>query len=270
MKSRFTYRLFWLVLLMTACEDPSDHAMQTQLLNTLVVEAVLTNEVTNHRVRLTRPVRTPAEAPQAISGALVQITESAGPTVTLTEQPSGSGIYRTPLARAVFGKVYTLRIVHQGKEYLAQDSSQPVDALPSLGFEAAPSGNFAYRLREPAQGNSANYIEHAISWQNTPSCSTAGNCIGLLTYYDLKNLDVNAQFKPGQTEFTFPSGSTIIRRKYSASNAYKAFLRSMLSETEWRGGVFDVERGNTTTNLSNGAIGFFAVTTVVSDTTVVK
>ena len=61
----------------------------------------------------------------------------------------------------------------------------------------------------------------------------------------------------------------ISRKKFSASPAYKAFLRGVLSETEWRGGVFDVERANAPTNLSEGAIGFFAVSTVVSDTTVV-
>ena len=43
----------------------------------------------------------------------------------------------------------------------------------------------------------------------------------------------------------------------------------MLSETEWRGAVFDVHRADVTTNLSNGAIGFFAVSTIVSDTTVI-
>jgi hypothetical protein len=44
----------------------------------------------------------------------------------------------------------------------------------------------------------------------------------------------------------------------------------MLSETEWRGGVFDVQRANVSTNLSEGAIGFFASCTIVTDTTVVK
>ncbi|MBE9509733.1 MAG: hypothetical protein IMY71_02550, partial [Bacteroidetes bacterium] len=44
---------------------------------------------------------------------------------------------------------------------------------------------------------------------------------------------------------------------------------TMLSETEWKGGVFDVLPGNVYTNLSEGAVGFFAVSTVVSDSTVV-
>jgi hypothetical protein len=43
----------------------------------------------------------------------------------------------------------------------------------------------------------------------------------------------------------------------------------VLSETEWRGGAFDVQRENVPTNLSKGAIGFFAVSTVLSDTTII-
>jgi hypothetical protein len=37
-------------------------------------------------------------------------------------------------------------------------------------------------------------------------------------------------------------------------------------ETEWSGGLFDVQPGNVTTNLTNGALGYFAVCMIVSDT----
>ncbi|HEY0772396.1 MAG TPA: hypothetical protein VGD31_18880, partial [Sphingobacteriaceae bacterium] len=69
-----------------------------------------------------------------------------------------------------------------------------------------------------------------------------------------------------KTDFIFPSRSTVIRRKFSVSDRYRAYLRSMLSETEWRGSVFDVQRDNAPTNFTPGAIGFFAVSTVVADT----
>jgi hypothetical protein len=77
---------------------------------------------------------------------------------------------------------------------------------------------------------------------------------------------VNEIFKPAKEDFSFPVNSVVIRKKYSVSPAYRAFLRSVLSETEWRGGLFDVDRANATTNLSAGAVGFFAVTTVLTDT----
>ncbi|MEQ8425482.1 MAG: hypothetical protein RIA63_12280, partial [Cyclobacteriaceae bacterium] len=68
---------------------------------------------------------------------------------------------------------------------------------------------------------------------------------------------------------TFPENAVVIRKKFSVSPGYQSFLRSILSETEWRGGVFDVQRANAATNLTEGAIGYFAVSTVVTDTTIV-
>jgi hypothetical protein len=88
-------------------------------------------------------------------------------------------------------------------------------------------------------------------------------------YYDLKAIDVSEIYKPGKADFNFPLNTIVIRKRYSVSPSYKAFLRAVLSETEWRGGVFDAQRADVPTNLSQGAIGFFAVSTVVSDTTII-
>jgi hypothetical protein len=95
-------------------------------------------------------------------------------------------------------------------------------------------------------------------------------CDSRVVFYDLKTVDVHEAFKPDQEVVYFPRNSIVIRRKYSVSPRYKGFLRSMLSETRWRGGAFDVQRENVSTNLSAGAVGFFAVCSVVADTTVVQ
>jgi pullulanase len=43
------------------------------------------------------------------------------------------------------------------------------------------------------------------------------------------------------------------------------FARSLLMETEWRGGSFDVLYGNVPSNVSNGGLGFFSVSAELSD-----
>jgi len=43
-----------------------------------------------------------------------------------------------------------------------------------------------------------------------------------------------------------------------------------MMETEWQGGWFDVKRGNVKTNMSEGAVGYFLVSTVVTDTTYIE
>ena len=59
-------------------------------------------------------------------------------------------------------------------------------------------------------------------------------------------------------------------KKYSLSPEHEKFIRSMLIETSWNGGSFDTEEDNVYTNLSKGALGFFAVSIVLSDTVIVE
>ena len=256
--------LMWLFVIACA-EVPIDSPLQTRQLNTIVVEGILTNEKLNHRIKLSRPYTIQNGTPASITGATVSIRDETS-TVVLTEFPTGSGEYYTPQVRAVFGKTYTLSILYQGKIYLAQDSSVPVEPLAALDYRKV---NELYTLKLNKTGQGANFIDHQITWTNTQACSAGTSCEGRIVFYDLKTIDVHEIFKPEKADFNFPVNSIVVRKKYSASPAYQAFLRSVLSETEWRGGVFDVQRANAATNLSEGAIGFFAVSTVVSYTTVV-
>ena len=256
--------LFWILLI--ACQEvPIDFPLQSQNLSTVVVEGTLTNERINHRIKLSHPYTKQNGTPMPATGAIVSVTDGIS-AVVLTEFPAGSGEYYTPLVRAVFGRTYTVSIQYQGKTYLAKDSSVPVEPLQALDYKRV---NDLYTLNLYETGQDANFIDHQISWVKTSFCTTGTTCEGRIVFYDLKTIDVNEIFKPDKAEFNFPVNAVVIRKKYSISPAYKAFLRSMLSETEWRGGVFDVQRADANTNLSEGAIGFFAVSTVVSDTTVV-
>lgn len=251
-------------LLTLSCEERIDLALPSEDTGLVVVEGVLTNERKNHLVRLSLPYATPGGEAKPATGASVVVFEDTT-AFPLTEFPAGSGNYYTPMGRAVAGKNYTLFIRYEGREYRAEDRSVPVQPLPALQYHSTDKG---YTLTFNKTGDDPYYIEYDISWKNTASCS--GACDGRVVFYDLKTIDVNELFKPDKAPFYFPAGSVVIRRKYSVSPAYRSFLRSMLSETEWRGGVFDVERSNVATNLSDGAAGFFAVCSVVSDTTIVR
>jgi len=264
MAMKFRNGILLLLIILLACEEAIDKPVVSQNQNLLAVEGVLTNENKSHSITLSLPYQSLNGQAAPATGALVQIIQG-GNVYTLTESPAGSGIYQTPVFRAVFDEVYSLSILYQGKGYFAQDSSVPVEPLAAIDYRKV---NDQYQLVLNNTGSNANYVDHSMDWKNTASCANNA-CEGRIVFYDLKTIDVNEIYKPAKEDFLFPVNTTIIRRKYSVSPAYRAFLRSVLSETEWRGGIYDVERSNTTTNLSAGAIGFFAVTTVVSDTTVV-
>lgn len=254
---RYTILYLLLCTSLIACEEATNFSLTTEDSNLVVVEGILTNENINHRIKLTRPYKTQNETPEAIAGAVVTLNDESASYI-LAELPAGSGEYYTPQMRAVTGRVYTLTIAYNEKEYTAQDSAVPVEALDAIQYKKAGD---RYEFVFAPSGQDPNFIEYTIVENNTAA--------GRLVYYDLKTLDVNEIYKPDKEDFTFPAEAMVIRKKYSVSTTYRAFLRSMLSETEWRGGVFDVQRDNVSTNLSEGAVGFFAVSTVVADTAVI-
>lgn len=265
MRARRIILAVFVSLLITACEERIDAPLSSADTVLLVVEGMLTSENTNHRVRLSRPHKIQNENPVRVTGAFVTITDGTN-IYLLTESPAESGDYFTPPFRAVVGKTYTLSVQNGPYAYTAKDSPVPVEFLPPLQYKKV---NDLYSLTLHASGANPNFIRYQLFGTNSGTCPVGATCEGEMVYYDLKTIDVNEIYKPNKVDFNFPLNTVVIRTKYSVSPSYKEFLRAMLSETEWRGGVFDVQRANVPTNLSKGAIGFFAVSTVVSDTTVI-
>jgi hypothetical protein len=61
-------------------------------------------------------------------------------------------------------------------------------------------------------------------------------------------------------------GTIVFREKESVNPLYAEFLRGMLSETNWRGGMFDVLPGNARTTMEGDDIGFFTAAHLLRDT----
>jgi hypothetical protein len=268
MVMKITRNIFFIIFIyiVTACEESVDRPIVSKDTGLLIVDGILTNEKKSHSIRLTLPYKTLDGDALPATGANVIVFEENTPH-TLNEFPARSGIYVTPEMRAVSGKIYTLLIDYRGKQYTAVDSSVAVEPLQKLTYQKSDD---QYSLVHNPEGTSPNFIGYVLSWKHTDACIAGTSCEGVIMYYDLKTIDVNEIFKPAKADFFFPLNTIVIRKKYSVSRAYKAFLRAMLSETEWRGGLFDVDRAGVPTNLSEGAAGFFAVSTVVSDTTVIQ
>lgn len=264
-------RLLFLSILSSlalSCEERISWPRSSEQLTVIAVEGVLTNENINQVIKISLPCQDMNGTPAPVSGATVEVSDGST-TFGFAESPPLSGEYYSVKMRAVFGKTYTLHIHVNGKDFYAQDHSVPVEPLNPISYQKSGSDSTRYKLNFSESGSGANYVVHELDWQGKASCVASQTCTATLVYYDLKTIDVNEVFKPAKEELFFPAGTTIIRRKFSVSAAYQEFLRTVLSETEWRGSVFDVQRANATTNFSEGAIGFFAVATVLSDTTVV-
>lgn len=274
-----------LCLGLQACEEPFSWEAGAAGEPLLVVEGWLTNERKPHTIILSQTVSSQKEIPAAVSGARVVVREGARSYVFM-EEPAGSGRYQSEAFQAVFGKPYHLFIRQQDQNYTATTYMVPVTPFHPLEFEpvvpaagdpaAGTPGDTLLQLRYQAPGGPVGGVAPAMEeiyldwsgvqgYESRPAAETSAK----LLFYTLSTLDVNQLFAPAKEKVHFPAGTRLLRKKYSLSPEQEAFIRSVLFETEWRGGIFDVQKGNVATNLSGGAVGFFAASTVLTDTTYV-
>ena len=254
-----------LILIISSCEEKIDFNAESQETIRLVVEGMITNEIKAHTVKLSLPVKKLNESPQPVSGAFVAITDQQN-TFLLQEDPENPGLYLTdPTVQGVFGKLYTLYIRIQEYEFAGNSFMVPVEPLQPLVISRCDDAGEIYNVETLGIGGPF-MMEIDYDWSGNGNCSS-NTCKAREVTYHLNSVDVNEIFKPEQELVCFPAGTVIKRKKYSLNDNYQTYIRAMMNETNWRGGIFDVERGNIPTNMSLGAIGYFAAASVVSDST---
>ena len=134
MKRRYVIFLF-LILTLTViqCIDPFTPKLD-KYKSLLVVNAMLTDEEVPGYVRISRTTGTLDEAPPAVTGARVTITDNMGNNTTLSEV--SAGFYKTDSLTfiGVAGREYTLKIqTEDGKEYESEpgilNKARDIDTL---------------------------------------------------------------------------------------------------------------------------------------------
>ncbi len=255
-----------LFLLFFSCEEKIDFNVESRETIRLVVEGMITNEIKAHEVKLSLPVRDLNENPQPVSGAFVAITDLQN-TFILKEDPENPGLYLTENnIQGVFGKLYTLYIRIQEYEFAGSSYMVPVEPLQPLNITACDETGSFFNVETSGTGDPF-MMEIDYDWSGSNYCDES-SCIAREVIYHLNSVDVNEIFKPEQELVCFPAGTMIKRKQYSLNDNHQNYVRAMMNETIWRGGLFDVERGNIPTNMSAGAIGYFAASSVVSDSIV--
>ena len=265
--------LLLLPLLFISCEEKIDWELDTNEPKVIVVEGVLTNERKAHEVSISRPLTDPNGTPQPVSGALVAIweTDQADNNKAHRLHEVQPGRYLTDsTVRAVYGKLYTLFILYQGQEYYGESYMVPVDQLKQLSYHKVPGQELWYELNFVETSNPS-MVEYRLNWGHLPGFRNlpAEQTRAYIVYYTVKSIDVNKIFKPAKERVPFPVGTRVYRRQYSMNQWQEDFVRTLMAETEWRGGLFDVQPGNVRTNLSEGAVGYFSVSQVVTDTSII-
>ncbi len=237
----------------------------------LIVDGIITNENKFQEIKLTKSVSSLNEKPEFVSGAIVSVSDGIY-SYNFTEDTAGIYISDTKFS-AVINKIFTLNIDFNGKNFSAQAKAVPVLNYYSINYVRyndslynIPQATATFNPDEAAMYAVKLDWSSVPGYENLPEEETKAK----MFFYDLKTIDVNEIFHPAYESILFPKGTQIIVKKYSLSPEHEKFVRSLLLETSWNGAYFDTEEDNVYTNLSDGALGFFGASIVLSDTIYVK
>ena len=259
--------------LFVSCETKTEWPIQYENNNTLIVDGLITNEVKAHEIRLSRTVASLNAQEAMVSGAQVTIFNGIA-TETLQEDVNQPGVYVTnPLFSAAIDRHYTLSIAIDDAVYVAEANVIRATPFKDLTYEYVESQQM-FRIdwiSDAFAGETAMYVID-LDWSAVPGFDILdeSETKARVISYTFNSVDVSQVFAPNKEALFFPEGTIITERKYSLTPEYAQFLRALVSETEWRGGYFDVASSNVPTNVSGDARGFFAASTVISSTIVSK
>lgn len=291
-----------LSLLATSCtEDYTDKIDKKFAGEKLVVESNITNLDTVHFVKLSlmKPYFEEGLAP-AVIGATVQIRrDKTGDTETLTAVNGIPGLYQTTKRAFASGndEFYTLIITNTGIEgdngndyYESQCQLRSKLDLDSIHLRIEPEfydedGDLDEDKLEMS-GADKYWKEgqdiYAISSYAKES-PIAGDYYRWIFYKNhiletdtLKEVIFESdEYVNGQDIIDLPmwyigadSGDVITVETHTITEAYYDFIIGVMLETEWNAGPFGGPPANPRTNISNGALGFFAAysVSIASDT----
>jgi hypothetical protein len=251
------------------CETPVDWELKPGDNGKLVIEAIITNEEKMQEVKLSLSYDDFNEKPQPVSDAVVRMYDGQN-TVQFLEDPGNPGTFLSeiPFAAGLL-KGYGLEVGYKGRQHLAFSYMVPVLPMETLTFQQIGETD---SLRINYVASTYGVVEEAmyeidIDWNHIhPSDSSRAR----VYYYTFNTVNASQLFSPPRQEVIFPRGSIVIEKKYSLNEEFADFLRNLVLETQWQGGVYEEESGSLPSNFSNGALGYFGLCAVKRDTLIAE
>jgi hypothetical protein len=261
--------LLALIFVLSSCQEKVEWELEMENELRLVVDAKLTNEKKAHEVKLTLPVYEINGVPQAVSGAEVAFFDGSD-TILLSEDPLREGVYLTaPDVQGVVNKNYILLIKVNDYLFWAATRMVGISPIRTPAYYKVSNDPELYDVNFGGS-DSPSLIKLELDWsavegyEDLPDEDTHAVIFGY--YFSVLTVDANELFASNHDRVRVPPGTHVIITKKSLSEGYQEYLRGMLSETTWNGGLFDVKPGDPFTNLSAGAIGYFSASSVLRDT----
>jgi hypothetical protein len=269
----FIVAAFWM-----GCEETIQLDLD-QTAPRVVIEAQVLNGNAGHFVKITRTAGFYQSGPvPRITDAVVQVSDSEGGVFPFVhnpgQHPDSVGFYlpATEL-EGIVGLVYTLRVEVGGEVYEAEDallSIQPIEALstrinPRQQQNPEEPGRYYEVLLFASEPQETQDFYLFKFYRNDSIMNGDGNFIYVA---DDTALGENINGIPAPVYYK--EGEWAKVEIYSLTRAGYRFFFELSNLINNDGGMFSPPPANPTTNLSNGALGFFQVSSRASDSILVS
>lgn len=260
-------------LLSSCAEEEIDFQIEKQdIPYEIVVQGGVFSINDNQLLTITKAETAVSTTEMPVSGANVEVSD--GNTVYRYHETDELGKYESidKFAGEV-GKVYTLKIKYNGKNYFASDTMTKVEPIT---IDEIPMEK-VYWKKVKRQGEELQYISYELSdhvfGYDAPSIWVFPNIFygfsdsivdpGHIQYWDkcyLHKGSLPQGIYPAignQLDATRRITDTALFIKTSVSNNYYKYIVSVYNNTNWSSSLFSTIPDNVCTNLSKGATGYF-------------
>ena len=225
----------------------------------LVIEGVITNQIGDQVIKISKSVSYDDQSIfPAVSGAVVSVSDSRGNTYNFTE--NAAGVYALRM-RGIAGVTYTMKAVVEGKTYTAISKMPTAVRLDSIGvvvntfFNNERKTIAAYVLDPAGEANYYHFNMYVNDFQSdrvyvNNDRLTNGNNLRLQLFYS-KNDDDDEGLVTGD--------KVAVDMHCIDANIFNYWYA--LSQQSGRGPNQGTTPANPTSNISNGALGYFSAQT---------
>lgn len=232
----------------------------------IVVEGYLTDENKPHQVKITKSADYFSNKPAGpITGATVSINDG-NTNFNLTE--TNPGIYETDTMSGVPGKNYTLSIDINGNNYTASEYMHICPPIDSIGLKKyrLDSEYIAVLIYAQEPGNETNHY----AWLAYKNDTLVTDTLREVFFSD--DIFIDGSYINGvDVQYVEAGyGDIITLEMLSITKEYYDYMLKVMLETDWNGGPFDGPPANFYGNISNEALGYFAVYSIERKTAIVS
>jgi hypothetical protein len=237
----------------------------------VVIEGVITDQAGPYSVKISKTGNFfDTNKFSTVTGALVIIIDNKGVIDSLIE--TASGIYQTAIIKGTVGNTYTLTVKIEGKEYKSIATMLNPTYIDSLNYIFNPNTG-------PGQGKNGGYDLHCY-FKDKPD--VRDYCM-IKLYINGKKVDSYFLYtgKYNANEFI---DYNRFRQRFNKNDTLKlellnlefpvydyfSTLSDIMSSEGMRGIVSTGTPANPNTNISNGALGYFAAYPVQTDSLIIK